>query len=414
MYDRFLKSSVLAALKDTPVVLLQGPRQCGKSTLVQMLARRPHPAEYITLDNPVARAAATGSPADFISGLSDPVVIDEVQLAPELFRPIKLAIDSDRRPGRFLLTGSSDILLAPRLSDSLAGRMEILSLWPLSQGEIAGNREDFIDVAFGDRAIRMRKLPAISRSRIARLIVAGGYPEVIARQEPRRREAWFNSYITTILERDVRQLAAVDGLTQMPRLLSLLAAQTGGLLNVAELSRDLGFAQPTLARYLALLGATRLYQPLPAWFTNIRKRLIKREKVYLNDTGLTAHLMHVNAEKLANPAENMGALLESFVGQELRKQSTWSVVHPRLYYYRTAAGKEVDFVLESRDGRIVGVEVKASLNVTASELAGMHDLAETVGSKFVRGIVLYMGGQVLPVGKQITAMPISALWTPSR
>jgi predicted AAA+ superfamily ATPase len=412
MYDRFLKRAVIAALKDTPVVLLQGPRQCGKSTLVQALARGPHRAQYVTLDDPIARAAATGSPSDFIAGFSGPVVIDEVQLAPEVFRPIKLTVDADRRPGRFLLTGSSNVLLAPKLSDSLAGRMEIISLWQLSQGEISGTRETFIDMAFGSAALPTDQWPMVSRGGLAKRIVSGGYPEAIARSDPQRREAWFNSYITTILERDVRQLAAIDGLTQMPRLLALLAAQTGGLLNVAELSRDLGFAQPTLARYLTLLQATHLYLPLPAWSTNIHKRLIKREKVYLSDTGLAAHLRHVNSGKLGAPGHNMGALVESLVRQELHKQSAWSRARPRLYYYRTADGKEVDFILESRDGRIVGVEVKASLNLTASDLAGLRDLADTAGDSFVRGIVLYMGGQTLPVGKQITAMPITALWSP--
>lgn len=412
MYDRFLTQAVLAALKDTPVVLLQGPRQCGKSTLVQSLARGPHRARYITLDDPVARAAAVAAPSDFIAGFTGPVVIDEVQLAPEIFRPIKLSVDNNRRPGRFLLTGSSNILLSPRLSDSLAGRMEIILLRQLSQGEISGAREDFIDMAFGKKSPPMRPFPPVSRDRIAKVLTAGGYPEVINRKEPQRREAWFNSYITTILERDVRQLAAIDGLTQMPRLLSLLAAQTGGLLNVAELSRDLGFAQPTLARYLTLLQATYLYQPLPAWSINIHKRLIKREKVYLSDTGLAAHLRNVDAENLADPQRNMGALVESLVGQELRKQSAWSTVQPRLYYYRTTDGKEVDFVLGGRNGGIVGVEVKASLNVKVSELAGLRDLAQTAGNRFIRGIVLYLGREVLPMGPHITAMPLAALWTP--
>lgn len=345
--------------------------------------------------------------------MTGPVVIDEVQLAPEIFRPIKLSVDNNRRPGRFLLTGSSNILLAPRLSDSLAGRIEIIPLRQLSQGEIAGSREDFIDMAFGKKPPPMRDFAAIGRDRLAKMITAGGYPEVINRKDPQRCAAWFNSYITTILERDVRQLAAIDGLTQMPRLMSLLATQTGGLLNVAELSRDLGFAQPTLARYLTLLQATYLYEPLLAWSINIHKRLIKREKVYLSDTGLAAHLRNVDAENLTTPQHNMGALVESLVGQELRKQSAWSTVQPKVYYYRTADGKEVDFVLEGRNGGIVGVEVKASLNVNASELAGLRDLAQTAGNRFIRGIVLYLGREVVPMGTQLTAMPLTALWTPA-
>jgi predicted AAA+ superfamily ATPase len=414
MYSRNLKESLLAALGDTPVVLLQGPRQCGKSTLARLLTSGTRSTQYITLDDPTARGIATGAPSDFIAGLAGPVVIDEIQLAPELFRAIKLAVDHDRKPGRFLLTGSSNILLAPRLSESLVGRMEILTLWPLSQGEIAGIREDFIDTLFSGPGAQLHEAPAINRGQLAQRIISGGYPEAVARRQPQRREAWFNSYITTILERDVRQLAAIEGLTQIPRLLTLLAAGTGGLLNVAELSRDLGFTQPTLARYLTLLQGTYLYKPLPAWFVNSRKRLVKREKVYLADTGLAAHLRHVNAARLSAAGENIGPLLESFVGQELHKQCDWNRAQPKVYYYRTADGKEVDFVLESRDGRIAGVEVKASLTVSTSDLAGMRDLAETAGNKFARGVVLYLGRQILPLGKNITAMPISSLWTPRR
>ncbi len=410
MYARYLQDSLLAALVDTPVVFLQGPRQSGKSTLVQFLLAGPQPARYITLDDPAVLAAAGASPHDFIARLDPPVAIDEVQLVPELFRAIKRAVDAERKPGRFLLSGSSNVLLAPKLSESLAGRMEILTLWPLSQGEIAGAREGFIDAAFSAGSWPAVPPVSLTRRALVQAILAGGYPEAVARTDANRRAAWFNSYLTTIIERDIRHLAAIEGLTQMPRLLTLLAAQTGGLLNVAGLSRDLGWTQPTLARYLTLLQATHLYRPLPAWLTTARQRLIKREKVYLGDTGLAGHLRKAALPALVEGTDNLGPLLEAFVGQELRKQASWSCARPDLFYYRTVTGREVDFVLEGRDGRVVGIEVKASVSISAADLAGLRDLAGTAGKKFVRGMVLYLGREVLPFGEDILAMPVTHLW----
>ena len=410
MIPRHLTHSLLQALKDSPVVLLQGPRQSGKSTLVQALATAGHKARYLTLDDAAVLSAVTRDPGGFLAGFTGPVIIDEVQLAPELFRAIKLDVDRHRTPGRFLLTGSSNVLLLPKLSESLAGRMEILTLWPFSQGEVAGIREGFVDALFhhGD-------LPAISplsltRPHLAQQIVTGGYPEMAHRVDPARRQAWFGSYITTILQRDVRAMADIDGLTQMPRLLSLLAAQTGGLLNIAALSRDINLAQPTLKRYLTLLQATHLYQPLPAWSGSPRRRFIKREKVYLNDSGLAAYLCGLDAVRLAEPNSDLGPLLESLVGQELHKQNGWSQTQPALYYYRTAEGREVDYVLEDRRGKIVGVEVKAATHLRSDDLRGLADLADATGKRFVRGVVLYMGRDVVPFGANLHAIPMDALW----
>ena len=410
MIPRHLTHSLLQALTDSPVVLLQGPRQSGKSTLAQALASAGHKARYITLDDAAVLSAAARDPGGFLAGLSSPVIIDEVQLAPELFRALKLEVDRQRTPGRFLLTGSANVLLLPKLSESLAGRMEILTLWPFSQGELEGTREGFIDALF-----RPSPLPAVSplamtRANLAQRIVAGGYPEMSHRADAARRQAWFGSYITTILQRDVRDMADIDGLTQMPRLLSLLAAQTGGLLNIASLSRDIGLAQPTLKRYLTLLQATHLYQPLQAWSGSPRRRFIKREKVYLDDSGLAAYLCGLETARLTQPSTDLGAMLESFVGQELHKQIGWSQTKPALYYYRTADGREVDYVLEDRRGMIVGVEVKAATNPGNDDLRGLSDLADATGKRFVRGVVLYLGREVVPFGPNLHALPIDALW----
>jgi len=410
MIPRHLTPSLLQALQDNPVVLLQGPRQSGKSTLAQALASAGHQARYVTLDDAAVLAAVARDAGGFLSGLTGPVIIDEVQLAPELFRAIKLEVDRQRTPGRFLLTGSSNVLLLPKLSESLAGRMEILTLWPFSQGEMAGLREGFIDALFHQGPLPAVAPLALTRQNLAQRMTTGGYPEMAHRVDPARRQAWFGSYITTILQRDVRDMADIEGLTQMPRLLSLLAAQTGGLLNIAALSRDIGLAQPTLKRYLTLLQATHLYQPLPAWSGSPRKRFIKREKVYLNDSGLVAYLRGLEVAPLAEPNADLGALLESFVGQELHKQIGWSQTKPALYYYRTADGREVDYVLEDRRGMIVGVEVKAATNLRSEDLRGLADLADATGKRFVRGVVLYLGREVVPFGANLHALPMEALW----
>jgi hypothetical protein len=257
MFRRNLTAPLLKALADSPVVLLHGARQTGKTTLVKTLARKQHRARYLTLDDAGVLSAARSDPAGFIGGLEGPVILDEVQRAPGLFVAIKAAVDRDRRPGRFLLTGSAHVMLLPQLSDSLAGRMELLTLWPLSQGEIEGVVEGFIDAAFG-------VLPVLAEQKadpIARAL-RGGYPEVLRRTDEEGRRNWFGSYVTTILQRDVRDLAHIEGLTEMPRLLSLLAARAAGIQNFSELAQSSRIAPTTLKRYLALLETTFLIQEL--------------------------------------------------------------------------------------------------------------------------------------------------------
>jgi predicted AAA+ superfamily ATPase len=399
---------LLAALTDTPVVLLHGARQAGKSTLAQEIASGPHPARYLTLDDTAVLAAAKSDPAGFIGGLEDPVVIDEVQRAPELFIPIKAAVDRDRRPGRFLLTGSANVLLLPKLSESLAGRMEVLPLWPLSQGEIDGVAEDFIDRVFGSQ---LAPLPTtyLTRDELARRVTAGGYPEAVLRS-PARRPAWFRSYVTTMLHRTVRDIADIERLHEIPRLLSVLAARTGTLLNVADLSRTVGIPLTTMQRYLALLETTFLVELLPAWTTRVRKRLLKSPKVVLVDTGLASHLVGVDSRGLPANTELWGAFVETFVVMELLKQAGWSATRPTLYHFRTEKGEEVDVVLEAPSGEIVGVEVKSTVSLDAGDFRGLRVLAEIAGRRFARGILLYLGEQVVPFAANLYALPISSVW----
>lgn len=406
MYRRNIESEIRAALADTPVVLLNGARQSGKSTLVNTLAKEVG-ARYVTLDDATTLAAASTDPIGFLAGLGTAAVIDEVQKAPMLFPAIKMLVDADRRPGRFLLTGSANVLMLPKVSESLAGRMEIITLWPLSQGELAGVRERFVDVAF---AADLPPLRGDHGQSLIPRVLGGGYPEAVQRAPGKRRSAWFAAYITAILQRDVRDLAHIEGLADMPRLLALLATRVGGLLNMSELSRSSGLAQTTLKRYLGLLEATFLLQPLPAWSTNLGKRLVKSPKIHLADTGLAAHLTGQTPERLELDPTFHGHLLESFVVGELRKQITWADSRMSLYHFRSAAGQEVDMLLEDAAGALVGVEVKAAATVSRRDFSGLATLAEIAGRRFVRGIVLYTGGEAVSFGEHLVALPISALW----
>lgn len=409
MLRRNLTSSLLEALSDTPVVLLNGARQVGKSTLVQSLTSNGHSAGYFTLDDATVLAAATGDPAGFLAGVGGPVILDEVQRAPDLFLAIKAAVDRDRRPGQYLLTGSADIFLLPRISESLAGRMEVLTLWPLSQGEIEQARETFVDALFAP-AFQPPSVELPDRSRILERALRGGYPEMLGRSSESRRRAWFASYTSTILQRDVRDLSNIEDLAALPRLLSLLAARATTLLNLSELSRSLGLPATTLKRYFALLEATFLVRPLPAWSDNLSKRLVKSPKILLTDTGLLSAALGLTRERVDEEPQLAGPLLESFVLMEIRKQAAWSETRPSLFHYRTQTGQEVDLLLEDARGRVAAVEVKAGSTVQEKDVRVLLDLARTLGKRFVRGVVLYTGERAVPFSEKVLALPLGTLW----
>lgn len=405
---RNLRHAVDIALKDTPVVVLHGARQTGKTTLVKAIARE-RGARYVTLDDHPTLEAALNDPPAFIQGLGKLAVIDEVQNAPNIFRAIKASVDRDRKPGRFLLTGSANVLVLPRLGDSLAGRMEILPLHPFAQDELAGRKSSFIDQVFAARP-RMTDPTALERKQIAARVIAGGYPEVMTRKDPARRDAWYGAYITSILQRDVRDISNITGLTDLPRLLQALAVRSSGLLNLADLSRTLDIPHSTMRRYMALLEATFLSTPVEAWHAHRGKRLVKAPKLHLGDSGFAAHLAGIDkpADILNSPA--FGPLLETFVLNELRKLAGWSKVRLKAYHFRTEAGREVDIVLEDNKGRIVGIEVKAAMAVGSNDVAGLKHLREVAGDKWLRGLLLHPGLGITPFDKDIHAVPLSALW----
>lgn len=410
MVRRHIEPALRRALADTRVVLLNGARQTGKSTLAHLVAADLK-GRYLSLDDESVLRSARADALQFVR-LPGLTVIDEVQKAPELFGAIKLEVDRDQRPGRFLLTGSANVLLLPQISESLAGRLEILPLHPLSQDELIGAAASFPDALFSDTddPWRIRARHAVDRVDICARAIRGGFPEPDSAE---RRGAWFRSYLSSLLQRDIRDLAHIEGLTEMPHLLGLLAARLTSLMNMSELSRATGIAHSTLRRYLTLLEATFILQPLPAWSTNLGKRLVKSPKVHLVDSGLAAHLRGDTepSQLAASPA--IGPLLESFVLQEIRKQLGWSRRLATPYHFRTTVGREVDIVLEAPGGYVTGIEVKASASVDARDFAGLEALASASGGKFVRGVVLYMGDYAAPFGDRMWAVPIDELWQPA-
>lgn len=371
------------------------------------MATAPNPSLRL-LDDAATHQAALDDPADFVDhdGL---LVIDEIQLAPELFREIKLAVDTDPSPGRFLLTGSARILALRDLPDALPGRMETIELWPFSQGEIDGSSDRFIDAAFADgpelnRSSTLRKRDYLDR------VVRGGYPEAV-RRSPRRRSAFFESYLTTLIERDIVELSAVERRGELRRLLTLLAGRSGGLLVPATLATQSGIPRTTINRYLELLSAVFLIKQIPAWAPGTTHRAVGSPKLAYVGSGIAAHLLGQDAARLSAPDGGAGQMIENFVLMELARQVTWSESLVRLHHYRTKDRVEVDAILEAADGRIVAIEVKASSAIRAEDLAGLRHLEKRLGPQLVAGFVLYSGQQTLPFGERLRAVPIDALWT---
>ena len=405
MYARLIESRVREALSDTRVVMVSGPRQAGKTTLARQLADSSRP--FFTLDDSTVRVAALDDPVGFINGLNR-AAIDEVQRAPDLLLAIKTAVDADPTPGRFLLTGSANLMTLPRVADSLAGRMEVVRLLPLSQAEIGGSTSTFLDqIFFG--APPVPGTPIMGTD-LVEAVLAGGYPEPLTRRSWTRRQDWYLDYVAAIVNRDVRDVAQIEHIQQMPRLLHVLAQHAGQLVNYSEIGAPLGLNHVTTRKYVAIFESLFLVGTVQPWYTNALNRLTKTPKLHFLDSGLLAALRDITPAAVRRDRALFGPILETFVLSELSKMAGWMDDRLTFSHFRDKEQNEVDIVLENRRGEVVGIEVKAAASVSRADFRGMRRLAEACGDRFVLGLVLYDHTQTVPFGDRMFAVPLSALW----
>lgn len=404
-YPRFARARVEEALSDTRVVLISGPRQSGKTTLASDIASEKIP--FLTLDDANVLRSAVDDPVGFVRGL-DRAVIDEIQRAPDLLLAIKNLVDDDKTPGRFLLTGSANLMTIPKVADSLAGRMEIVRLLPLSQAEMHGTKSAFIDRAFA--AEKPAAGDMIVGEDLVEIVLSGGYPEALDRARWSRKQDWYHGYLDAIVQRDVRDVAQIEQLGIMPKLISVLAEHSGQLVNYSGIGASLNLNHVTTRKYVSVFESLYLVHTLQPWFTNRLKRLTKSPKLHFLDAGLLAAMRDVSPDVVRKDKTSFGAILETFVFGELRKIATWSDQQCTFSHFRDKDRNEVDIVLENRRGEIIGIEIKASATVSAGDFSGMRKLADACGDKFVQGMVLYDHDKVVPFGEKMFAAPLSCLW----
>ncbi|MRH86855.1 DUF4143 domain-containing protein [Nocardia sp. SYP-A9097] len=403
---RHAHSAVHEALADTRVVLVNGARQCGKSTLVSRIGGEIG-ATWRSLDRPETRQAAVYDPTQFVAN-DAPLVIDEVQRVPELLLAIKETVDADGRPGRFLLTGSAHVMALRSVPDALPGRIETIELWPLSQGEIDGAPDRFIDTAF-EKGPGLHYTSTEDRDGYIERISRGGFPEAVARVG-KRRSRFFSSYVADLINRDVMQLSEIARTTEMFALTNLVAARSGQLLVPGSLGNELGVPRDTVARYLRLLEEVFLIKRIPAWSRNLTTRAVATSKVIMVDSGIATHLCGADARTLRAVNGPLGPLLEGFVTSELARQLTWSDQEIRLFHYRTRDNVEVAIILENNRREVIAIEVKAAATVKGDDFRGLRHLADRLGDDLIAGYVLYTGTETLPFGPKFRAVPVAALW----
>jgi uncharacterized protein len=406
VYPRFSEILVRSALRDTRVVAISGPRQSGKTTLARRFAQQGR--TYVTLDNQPTLAAAMSDPVAFIRGL-DRTIIDEVQRAPDLLLAIKQSVDEDPRPGRFLLTGSANLLTIKTVNESLAGRVEVVPLYPLSRSEqLRSKIPEFISKIF--RGQLPQPAESLTGNKLIQAVASGGYPDAIKRRAERRRDAWYRAYIKSIAERDVPEIADIANPGQIPRLLELSAQFAGQLINLSEFGRTLGLDHKTVGHYLRILEQIYLLQRVQPWSRNELSRLVKTPKLHFFDSGLLTTMRGYSVARLRSDRNLLGSLLETFVFSELVKSTAWKKERVSIFHYRDKDQAEVDFVLQNAGGQVVGIEVKAAASVTRRDFAGLERVASAAGTAFVQGIVLYDGDQILSFGKSLRAAPFPILW----
>ena len=409
--NRSIRQDLLTRLSSSPVVFLNGPRQAGKSTLVQDIASKELQAEYVTFDSTIQMMAAVNSPETYLRERNQSLVIDEVQLVPEIFRALKVVVDELRHKsktkvvGKFLLTGSANILALPKLSDSLVGRMQVITLYPFSGSEALGIESSFLRSLF-NKSFHVNNQDI----NLNDVICAATFPE-ISSAPTKEYNNWFDSYLTTLLQRDVRALAEIDKLRVMPNLLRLLANRAGCLMNNADIARDAGLNAVTFNNYKTLLKMLFLVIEIPPWYRNIGKRLVKSPKAYLIDSLMLCHLLAYDINKLKKTRpEIFGHVVENFVATEIVKQISIENNGSKLYHFRTSDNKEVDFIIENPNGKLVGIEVKNRDNVNKKDFEGLNFLKSKTENDFICGVVLYNGKVIVPFGENLWAIPISTLW----
>ncbi|MCY4368727.1 MAG: ATP-binding protein [bacterium] len=414
---RHVSEQIDDARKWARVVLLHGPRQAGKTTLARLVGEQSD-GTFVTLDDPVLLEAARRDPVGFLAQ-PKPVVIDEIQRAGDpLVTAIKMAVDLDPTPGRFMITGSTNFLTVPTISESLAGRLAIIELWPFSQGELAhGSPETFVNLAFEQpEVLRARPAGLTTRDRYLESICDGGYPAVI-HFTSRQRRGWYGNYLRTVVQRDIVELADIRRADSIAPVLSTAAALTGQELNVARLARGAGIDPRTAASYLSWLATVFLVHRVPMWSRNLSTKQAKSPKLFVTDSGLAAHLARKDPAALARPTDtSVGGLVETFVVNEVAKQLTWNQPEARLHHFRDHRGPEIDLILEAPGGRVVAIEVKAAVSPgpgTARWLAWLRDRLDLLGKDFVHGFVLHTGPNRVSLGDRLTLLPIEALWSPT-
>jgi hypothetical protein len=406
--ERRARRTILEALGDTRVVVVVGARQVGKSTLALEMVNHDFPATVINLDERATREAVLADPAGTLAEMDGAAFIDEVQRGGnDLLLEIKATVDRDTRPGRFLLTGSANLLATRRTFEALTGRMEIIRLSPLTQTEIEGSSASIVDALFADEPARVQGAPKGRRAFVER-VVRGGYPAVL-RRTGRRREAWFTSYLEAALSRDLRELSDAHKLREMPRLLQLVAAQSANLFVVSSIAKRLGLDHRTVRAYCDLLEAAFLIQRIPGWRPGIGAREARTPKVHVADSGLLCHLLGADVTRLSGDDQVTGKALESFVAMEVARHADWAQVDTRLFHYRSGR-REIDLVLESRSGEIACIEVKSAASFGPRDWRAMEALRDERGDSFRSGFLLYAGERTLPLGDRLWAVPISALW----
>ena len=406
LIPRQIETRLLEALQDTPVVLLAGPRQAGKTTLVKQIAER-QGLRYLTMDDELALLSAKEDPTGFIRSI-DCVVIDEIQRAPQLLLAIKKSVDEDRRPGRFLLTGSANLMALPTVADSLAGRMETLHLLPLSQSEMALQSANWIDSAFAGRILQLSE--ASEGRDLVQRVLRGGYPEAVSRPSARRRAAWAKQYMNAIIQRDVRDIASIEKLSALPHFLRALAQTAGQMCNYSQLGAQVGLDGKTASKYIGVFEQLYLLKRVDVWARNGLSRVVKSPKLQFIDSGLLSTVLGMSLEQIQVSRTRFGHVLETFVLGELLKHSSTSNQGYRLLYYRDANQLEVDVVIENVQGELIAVEVKASATVRHGDFKGLRKFAQLAGPALKMGVLLYDGEITMPMGEGIWAAPISSLW----